>query len=130
MAHHAGERGRQQKAARGAAMKRSAKTSKEIGRVGAALGAAAKEISKQQKKAAPKSTRGPSLTASDRALLNKIEAEIEAERAEQEEKDRLAREAKKAEKAAAKAAAKAAKAEAREKEQAEGKPRRFPFFGK
>lgn len=64
------------------------------------------------------------------AYVNEERRRIAQEKAEQDEKERLEREAKKAEKAAAKAAAKAEKAEARERAKAEGKPRRFPFFGK
>lgn len=70
------------------------------------------------------------LTAEQAAAAMRLMEESEREKVAQDEKERLEREAKKAEKAAAKAAAKAAKAEAREKEKAEGKPRRFPFFGK
>lgn len=61
------------------------------------------------------------------AYVNEERRRLAQEKAEQDEKDRLEREAKKA---AMKAAAKAEKAEAREKAKAEGKPRRFPFFGK
>ncbi len=59
------------------------------------------------------------------AYVNEERRRIAQEKAEQDEKERLEREAKKAEKAAAKAA----KAEAREKDKADGKLRRFPFFG-
>lgn len=59
------------------------------------------------------------------AYVNEERRRIAQEKAEQDEKERLEREAKKQEKAEAKAA----KAEAREKDKADGKPRRFPFFG-
>ena len=79
----------------------------------AVAGAVSREVSKQ-KKAAPKASREPSLSAKDWEMIEAARIEREA----QAEKERLEREAKKAEKAAAKAA----KAEAREKAKAEGRP--------
>ena len=116
-----------------ARQKKASKTTKNlISAPFAVAGAVSREVSKQ-KKAAPKSTREPSISARDWELIEEARIEREA----QAEKERLELEAKKAEKAAAKAekaeakaAAKAAKAEAREKAKAEGgSRRRFPFFG-
>jgi len=104
-----------------ARQKKASKTTKNlISAPFAVAGAVSREVSKQ-KKAAPKSTREPSISARDWELIEeaRIERDAQAEKA-----------AAKAEKAEAKAAAKAAKAEAREKAKAEGgSRRRFPFFG-
>ena len=105
--------------------------------VAAAAGAAAKEAAKPkaQKAGSIFSTDGASpeykiavaaatgnmegLSPGQIETAMKLREESAREEAERAEKDRLEREAKKAE-----------KAEARERAKAEGKPRRFPFFGK
>lgn len=97
-----------------ARQKKATKTTKNLVTAPFAVAGAVSREAAKQKKAAPKSPREPSLSASDWKLIEEARIEREA----QAEKERLEREAKKAEKAAAKAA----KAEAREKAKAEGKP--------